>query len=190
MALDTQLFLLLNSLAGKSAILDGLIVFCASYLAYILVLLFLMFVIVSVYSRREKLIILLVTGLSCIIARGGVTELIRFFYHRPRPFLTLEAHPLLTDSAWSFPSGHATFFFALATAVYLYNKQWGKLFFTGAVLVAVGRVVAGVHYPSDSIAGAFIGIVVAYLTFLIITKLLSTRTASQEPSLRPVSDTI
>ncbi|MDP1689667.1 MAG: phosphatase PAP2 family protein [bacterium] len=165
MALDTSLFYLLNNLAGQSSLLDGVIVFFASYLAYILGALFFALVFFSAYSKREKWELLLVVGISSVVARFGVTELIRFFYHRPRPFLDLPVHQLLTSTEWSFPSGHATFFFAVATAVYLHNKKWGIGFFIATVLMTVSRVAAGIHYPSDIIVGAFIGIVVAYATF-------------------------
>ena len=171
MAFDTQLFFLLNGLAGKSPVFDGLIVFCASYLAYILGALFLALVFFSSYSRYRKLEILVVTATSSIIARFGITEIIRAFYHRPRPFSVLQTHQLLTDSAWSFPSGHATFFFAMATALYLYNKKWGIGFFLATILITVSRVIAGVHYPSDILGGAVIGILVGYGTVYFVRKL-------------------
>ena len=163
MILDTQLFYLLNSLVGKSPFFDGLIVFFASYLAYLVVVALLVLVFFSHYSKLEKWTILIVAGTASIIARFGATELIRVFYQRPRPFIALpDAHQLFTDSAWSFPSGHATFFFALSTAVYLYNKKWGIWFFGATILITVSRVIAGVHYPSDILGGALIGVVVAY----------------------------
>ncbi|MEK7114002.1 MAG: phosphatase PAP2 family protein [Patescibacteria group bacterium] len=169
MALDTQLFLLLNNLAGQSPFLDSVIVFFASYLAYILLVFFLAFLFFSQYQNREKLQIFLVTIISSIVARVGVTELIRFFYHRPRPFTDLPVHQLLASSEWSFPSGHAAFFFAMATAVYLYNKKWGIAFFIAVILMTISRIIAGVHYPSDIVGGALIGIIVAYITFRILT---------------------
>ena len=166
MTVDIQLFYLLNSLAGQSHILDGIIVFFASYLAYILGISFLALVFFSQYPKREKWEIFWVTAISSLVARFGVAELIRLFYHRPRPFAALpNVHQLLTDSAYAFPSGHATFFFAMATALYLYNKKWGVWFFIATVFITVGRVIAGIHYPSDIIGGAVIGIVVAYATF-------------------------
>jgi undecaprenyl-diphosphatase len=171
MALDTQLFYFLNNLAGQSPILDGTIVFLASYLAYIAGIFFLALVFFSQYSKRKKWELLLVVGISALVARFGVTELVRLFIHRPRPFLSLPVHQLLTDSAWSFPSGHATFFFALSTAVYLYNKKWGIWFFIATILITVSRVIAGIHYPSDIVGGALIGIMVAYVTFYFVRRL-------------------
>jgi undecaprenyl-diphosphatase len=162
MALDTGLFFLLNGFAGQSPVLDGIIVFFASTFAYIVVAAFIVLVAFSVYSRREKIEIVLVTLAAAVVARLGVVELIRHYYHRPRPFAALAVHQLLGDANWSFPSGHAAFFFAIATALYLYNKRWGTLFFVAATLITVSRVIAGVHYPSDILGGALLGAVVGY----------------------------
>ncbi len=166
--LDTQIFYTLNSLAGQSPLLDNSIVFLASYLAYALGALFLALLLFSSYPKREKWEMFLVTGAAALISRFGVVELIRFFYHRPRPFIALpDVHQLLANGSWSFPSGHAAFFFALSTAVYLYNKRWGIGFFVATILMTVSRVIAGVHYPSDILGGALIGALVAYATFSI-----------------------
>jgi len=171
MTFDAQLVLLLNSLTGKSGFIDGLIVFLASYLGYVLVVLLLVLVHFSAYSRQKKWELLLVAGLSAVIARLGVTELIRFFYHHPRPYLALpDVHQLFAETSWSFPSGHAMFFFALSTAVYLYNKRWGIGFLIATTLMTVSRVIAGVHFPSDIVAGAILGSAIAYGTFLIVRK--------------------
>ncbi len=178
MTFDAQLALLLNSLTGQSSVIDGLIVFLASDLAYLLPIVLLVLVFFSRYPTREKWELLLVTFISSIVARLGVVEFIRFFYHRPRPFLVLPVHQLLTDTAWSFPSGHATFFFAMATAVYLYHKKWGIFFFGATILMTVSRVIAGVHYPSDILGGAVIGVLIAYGTFSIARR-MSTQKQNQ-----------
>lgn len=155
-------------MAGLSPFFDTIIVFFASYLAYILIAVFIALVFFSQYSKLEKLRILIVVSVSAIIVRFGVVELIRFFYHRPRPFNDMSVTQLLTSSDWSFPSGHATFFFAMATAVYLYNKKWGIGFLIAAFVMGVSRVIAGVHYPSDIIGGALIGAAVAYSVYYFV----------------------
>lgn len=167
MTLDVKLLYFLNNLTGKSQIFDALTVFLASYLQYILIAAFLLLLYVSAYSKREKLDIFWTIILSVGIARFGITEIIRFFYHRARPFLTHQLHQLILENKWSFPSGHSAFFFAMATAMYLYNKKWGIGFFIAALLMNVSRIIAGVHYPSDILGGMVVGIVVAYAVFYI-----------------------
>ena len=59
----------------------------------------------------------------------------------------------------SFPSGHAAIFFAIAMAIYFFNKKLGIVFFIGAVLIGFARIFTGIHWPSDVLAGAIIGII-------------------------------
>lgn len=167
MTLDVTLLYFLNNFAGKSKFFDALTVFLASFLQYVLIVAFLLFLYFSVYSRREKFYLFWTTTISIIVARLCITEIIRFFYHRPRPYLSYELHSLISENEWSFPSGHAAFFFAMATAIYCYNKKWGVGFFIAAILMNLSRIIAGVHYPSDILGGMIVGIVVAYAVFSI-----------------------
>ena len=91
---------------------------------------------------------------------------------RPRPYSVSEEllaflksinFDLLTS--YSFPSGHASSSFAVATALYLYNKKWGKPAMIFASIIAYSRVYMCVHYLSDIVAGATLGIIVAYSVY-------------------------
>lgn len=165
MATDIRIFYFFNDLAGQSRFFDALVVFLAEYLQYFLIVAFLLLVYFSGYAKKEKLRMVWVATISILVARLGVTELIRFFYHRPRPFVARQAYQLISEHAWSFPSGHSAFFFAMATAIYVYNKKWGVGFFLAALLMNISRVIAGVHYPSDIAGGMIVGIVSAYAVF-------------------------
>ncbi len=165
--LDINFFYFLNNLAGQYRIFDTLVVFFAEYFQYLLIAIFLLLLFFSKYAKQEKLRLFWVTVVSTIVARLGVVELIRFFYHRSRPFVTYQVHQLLSENGWSFPSGHSAFFFAMAMAIYLYNKKWGIGFFLAAILMNISRIIAGVHYPSDIISGAIVGMAVAYIVFYI-----------------------
>lgn len=67
--------------------------------------------------------------------------------------------PRLAD--FSFPSGHTSASFAAAAVIYTMNKKWGIIAFIFAVLMGFSRLYLGVHYPSDVIAGAWLGWAVA-----------------------------
>lgn len=142
---------------------DNAIIFLTEYLPYAIVLAFAALLFYSSYEKREKIKIFWTALFSTAIARFGVVELIRLFYHRPRPFVAFNTEPLFPEHSWSFPSGHAAFFFALAASLYFYNKKWGAWFFIAATIISVSRVIAGVHYPSDILGGALVGIAVAYV---------------------------
>jgi undecaprenyl-diphosphatase len=95
-----------------------------------------------------------------------VSQVISHIWDRPRPFM---AHPhdtilLVTRSTEpSFPSDHAVAAFAIAFSVALIGKRMGALFLSVATVIAVFRVIAGVHYPGDVLGGAVIGLVCAFV---------------------------
>lgn len=64
---------------------------------------------------------------------------------------------------FSFPSGHSFCSFAAATAVFLHHKKWGVAMYVVAVLIAVSRLYLYVHFPTDVLVGAVIGICVGIL---------------------------
>lgn len=174
-ALDLQVFYALHGLAGQSRVLDMLIVFCADYLAYILGLAFFGYLYLTKRLWKEKVEIFWAAVVTAFLARGVITEAIRFVYHRARPFAALNFVPLVQDSASSFPSGHSTFFYGLSMVVYFYDKRWGTWFFIATVIVTFARVAAGVHYPSDIVGGAIIGIVSAYIGRHLVRRYLGSR---------------
>lgn len=160
---DLTIFQWLNSWVGTGW--DLAIVFCAVHLWYVVVAAILLFATVtffprfSVYRRRHTELFIF-AFVSAAVARFGVTELIRFFYNRPRPFEALEGVRKLIEhtGGGSFPSGHAALAFAVATAVSFYYPKTSILFFLAAFSIGFGRVAAGVHWPSDILGGAVVGI--------------------------------
>lgn len=171
MNLDYFLFQQINDLAGRFSWLDNLAVFCAAYLQYFLVAGLLVFLFLGKEKTKNRLMVLGAL-LSAGIARLFFTNIIRWLYYRPRPFLSHQVNQLLNhDLEGSFPSGHAAFFFALAMFVCFYNRRAGILFFFGAVLISIARVFVGIHYPLDILAGAIVGIFTGWLINIIFKKI-------------------
>jgi undecaprenyl-diphosphatase len=72
---------------------------------------------------------------------------------------------------FAFASGHAANSFGIATFVFLifrFKSSWIKLLFLWAALVAYSRIMMGVHYPGDIIAGAAIGIFFGWLVYRLL----------------------
>ncbi len=160
--MNAKIFWLLNNLSGKNIWLDRLIVFLAAYSGYVLLA-----VLVYIWFFRKEnggRWIVFLSLLSAAISRGLITTLIRLFYHHPRPFLVFsDARTLLSESGYSFPSGHASFYFAISIVVYYFNKKLGSVFLATSLLMGIARVCAGVHWPVDIVGGAILGIAVGFL---------------------------
>ena len=170
MAIEHKVFFWLNNFAGQSRFFDGLIVFFAHYLAYLLVLVFIIVLCLSGRERTRRIYWFVTAAAAALVARLGVTELIRLVYQRPRPFITYSVHQLIPESGWSFPSGHTSFFFAFSTIVYFYNKTLGYWFLAASALMGLARIVAGVHYLSDVLAGAVVGWLVGLVVYKVFRR--------------------
>ncbi|OGZ24232.1 MAG: hypothetical protein A2896_00065 [Candidatus Nealsonbacteria bacterium RIFCSPLOWO2_01_FULL_43_32] len=158
--MDYFIFQQINNLAGQWASLDALGIFFAQYLAYLLVGL----AILIFWGKRRTI---LQAFMAVVLARFGIVELIRLFWLRPRPFVENNVSLLLEHNGASFPSGHAAFFFALSFIVYQYNKKAGIGFFVASFFISIARVFVGIHWPSDILAGALVGIFSGWLAMRI-----------------------
>jgi len=99
----------------------------------------------------------------------GFTLLINDFalkplFARPRPFETIPALTVIDARPVtpSFPSGHAAMAMAGAIAGSRMLPFSGWVLWPLGVVVAISRVYAGVHWPSDVIAGAIVGVACAW----------------------------
>ena len=159
--MDFYLFQKINGLVYVSKILDWMGIFLADYFQYILVTILLVFLFWPQKDIIKNRLMVLSAAISVVLSRLVITEIIRFFYQHPRPNF---------EDFDSFPSGHAAFFFALAMGVWFFNKKLGVWFFIGAILMGIARIFVGVHWPSDILAGAVIGIVSAIIVYKFIPK--------------------
>lgn len=162
--MNEVLFLKINSWVGVSSWLDQFMVFSAEPLGYLLIsVVFIMYF----KERNKNRELFFVSLISAFTGRFILVEIIRFFYNNPRPFVALENINILLnhETTSSFPSGHATFYFALAMGVYLYNKKAGYAYFALAGLISFARVFTSVHWPLDVLAGAVLGIVTTFLVY-------------------------
>jgi undecaprenyl-diphosphatase len=144
-------------LSHQNGFLDFVGIFFAEWLPYLLVLAFLVLI---YYQKgwRRRVYLFCEGALAIILSRGVVTEVIRFFFHEQRPFSFYGFAPLIAESGWGFPSGHAAWFFALAMTVWYVNRKWGIWYFVLVLVMGVARVYVGVHWPLDIAGGAIIGV--------------------------------
>jgi undecaprenyl-diphosphatase len=139
-----------------------------------------------VLRRRE----LLSASVLAVIASGlslAVAAIIARVVDRPRPFV---AHPqihvfLAHAPDPGFPSDHATAAFAIGAVLLLRLGRWGIPVLLAAAALAVSRVLVGVHYPNDVLAGALLGSAAAVLVCYVATAWPTSRTSGALRSLSP-----
>ncbi len=118
-------------------------------------------------SVREKILGLMIATIGAIFLARGLALLLPF---RPRPLANPELGLFFVQGnvaleRWSsFPSDHAVFFFTLATGIWLISRPIGLIaLFHAIFVVCLPRIYLGLHYPTDIIAGACLGIGIALL---------------------------
>lgn len=157
--MNQELFTLINEFAGKNNIVDAIIIFCATYLIYILFAAAAGLMGYLVFKRQWRPVIFFGANLALTFVLLLITSKLHL---SDRPFVNGEATMLIEHAAnQSFPSDHMTAAIAIAFGLTFFTryKFIGGLAIIAACLIGFSRIVAGVHYPLD-IAGAIgIGLV-------------------------------
>ncbi len=109
-----------------------------------------------------------------LLVSSAVTGLLKYSIQRKRPFVTYpDINHITPEDSYSFPSGHTSTAFALATSVTIAYPKWyvAAPAYLWASSAAYSRMHFGVHYPSDVIAGALIGSGSAWLCYQLNKRL-------------------
>ena len=107
------------------------------------------------------------TGIAFALTLGETVAL-KYIVNRPRPYIT---HPdlknLTTEESPSFPSGHSSSVFSIATSLSLNYPKWYVIVpaYMWAAATGYSRMYLNVHYPSDVLVGALLGSGTAWLTW-------------------------
>lgn len=120
-------------------------------------------------GRRGKIAVIGIILLIIITDQTGY-RLLKELFARPRPCEVLPDvfTPLGCTGTYSFPSNHALNNFAAAMFFYKLFPKLKWVLFTTATLIAISRVYLGLHYPSDVMGGAIIGIAFGYIFALAV----------------------
>jgi len=173
--LDMRISIFINSFANRSWLLDEIVSFLeTSHLIKGILFLTVFFVLwfqsekevsdVKVTGKRQ---ILLYTLLVCIPGLVLVRALAFLLPFRQRPLFNPALHLRLAAgfnqpgfAPWSsFPSDHTFLFFALATGMFLVNRKVEYFLYLYTILfIALPRLFLGIHYPSDLLVGALLGL--------------------------------
>ena len=109
-------------------------------------------------STNNKLIG--VEAILALIVSQIVVHSLKRLLSRERPYKIIEQLNTygIDLSDYSFPSGHTTASFSLATTLALNLPKIYIIVYIFAILIAISRIYLGVHYPTDVAAGILLGI--------------------------------
>lgn len=172
--MNQTIFTFFYSLAHQSPTLDAIISFVA--VPYGLIILAALFIYLFEHEDKRKGVKDLFVVLASAVTAWFLAHFLKNIFHTLRPFDALSwVRPLVLESGYAFPSGHATFFMALASSLWFYHKRLAIFFGLSALLIGLMRISAGIHWPVDILGGLVFGYVIgtcAYYIFHHLTKRL------------------
>lgn len=167
-----KLFLKINAQIGTYPRLDRIMYFCGFWLIGVMALSLLILFVVLFFESTHWALSVIKIFCAVGVLSYSMSYFIAFLWPHKRPLKELPLvknlfHPL---GNWkSFPSDHTIAATVFALVAFFATGSWilGIYFGTGALLVALGRVYGGVHYPRDIVGGALIA-VLSFVTVLFI----------------------
>lgn len=147
--------------------LERALVFANSILTGVVYISFPILLFALAYNKKyDQLIrIVLVCGISFVLV-----SVFRYFFNAKRPYAMYGYEPVVAKEkeGQSMPSRHVFSAFVIACAFAYVDLRFSIIYFVVATLIAIHRVIVGVHFIKDVVVGALIGIISGLIGFFII----------------------
>ena len=173
MSIESSLVRTLNTW-GENHI--SLVRICSNDLVYLVILLSALWIFAKILRAhpiksgwKDFIVNLVVKGTVIFAVPVGIatflSESISAIYVRQRPFVAVPNVKLLVPHGadGGMPSHHIVFMAALITTIFFYQRRFATVLAILTLITGVARVIAGIHYPSDIVAGAVVGAGIAYI---------------------------
>ena len=153
--------------------LDGVFSFISNSAPFIAPLIPIFIILFGIVKKEKKTWI---TGLwigAPYLLSVIISNILKYTVERPRPFISYSfIQKLSPGGSGSFPSGHTSDAFSIAMIISLLFPRKIVIIpmFAWAILVGYSRMDLGVHYPSDVLGGAIIGVISSLICFRFYKK--------------------
>ena len=119
-------------------------------------------------TRKCGIFMLISMAVGLIIGNGIIKNVVA----RQRPCWIDDTINLLIANPkdFSFPSGHTLASFEAAITILFFNKKWGIVAIILAILIGISRLYLFVHFPTDVLAGAILGTIIACTVYFVGNK--------------------
>ena len=177
--MNTKLLLTINGWAGENSLLDNFMIFCASYMVYIVFAVAVICIIFWAYKRDWKSAFYFFATLAITYVFLQLVALLNFDH---RPFMDHHLTQLVAHaSGKSFPSDHTTVTAGIAFGLLLFTrfKKIGWMVLGTAALIGFARIFVGIHYPLDILGGLVTGLLGGLAVFAV-KKLVEGKMSSQK----------
>jgi undecaprenyl-diphosphatase len=167
LALNHQLFLLINAEPGESHVLIALGRTVAGDVIGLVPLLLILLWVRGNPDRRGGLV---ATAIAAALALGA-NQIVGQFWYEPRPFMIGLGRTLMAHAPEnSFPSDHTTLMLTVGIGLIATGgaARWGRIVTLAGLLVAWARIYLGLHFPLDMLASAIIAGIFAALSVLLV----------------------
>lgn len=158
-----------------SPVLDRFFIYICDFSIWVWPLVVLILAILWKGEARGRWMVLLAVVAIAIID-PAVYRVLKPLFGRLRPCheTALEWIRLIDGCGgkYGFPSSHAANLFGIAVVIGSFYRRTRYYLYPLAVLVAIGRIYLGIHYPSDVVAGAVFGAAVGFVVIFIAKKAL------------------
>ncbi len=123
------------------------------------------------FKKYRKYGVLLLVAL--LVELAVCNGLLKNLFERQRPYDFIGGYDLLIPKvlSFSFPSGHTMSSAVAATLLTMTDKRFGYVAIPLAILIAFSRLYLYVHYPSDVLAAAILGVLLAVAVFRVFEKI-------------------
>ncbi|MER2063374.1 MAG: phosphatase PAP2 family protein [Alkalibacterium sp.] len=135
------------------------------FITYLVYTVYPIVLILLVYNRDPRIWrVLLAPSISFVLV-----SIFRKTVNAPRPYEVNGKEPIIKKDTKgkSFPSRHVFSVFVIASTLYFISAPLGLLLIFMGILLAILRVIGGVHFPRDVIAGAIVGLLSGFLGFYL-----------------------
>lgn len=159
-------FIYITDFFRKSKLRTSLIKICSKFLPLLVVAIYSLSIFYLVLNKDSRIILFILGPAVDFI----FISLFRNYTNKPRPYDTYNFIPLVKfkhGKGKSFPSRHTASAFIIAMACFYLNIYLGFFTFIIAFLIGASRIISGVHFPRDVIAGMLISILWGYICFFI-----------------------
>lgn len=167
-------FTFLNALQNiHNTILDNIMIFLSTIGEYGIIWIIISITLIINKKTRTcgilSLCVLVLNFIECDLILKNIIQ-------RQRPCVVNPIDMIInTPHSYSFPSGHTSSSFAVATTIFIYRKNIGIASLIIAILIAFSRMYLYVHFPTDIIGGIVFGVLNALILYFLYNKFIKNK---------------